>query len=71
MSEKTGFKLAASMMKIRFSIGLGLGIAAILLVGLFFLPQSLDSHGELNVVSTVITAFSSVGDINTFSSVEF
>ncbi|CAN6876190.1 unnamed protein product [Brassica oleracea] len=32
------------MMKIRFSIGLGLGIAAILLVGLFFLPQSLDSH---------------------------
>uniref|UniRef100_A0A0D3AM58 Uncharacterized protein n=2 Tax=Brassica TaxID=3705 RepID=A0A0D3AM58_BRAOL len=59
VSEKTGFKLAASMMKIRFSIGLGLGIAALLLVGLFFLPKSLDSHGELSVVSTVITASSS------------
>ncbi|KAL0682111.1 hypothetical protein Bca4012_048958 [Brassica carinata] len=47
-------------MKIRFSIGLGLGIAALLLVGLFFLPKSLDSHGELSVVSTVITASSSV-----------
>ncbi|KAF2562402.1 hypothetical protein F2Q70_00015006 [Brassica cretica] len=47
------------MMKIRFSIGLGLGIAALLLVGLFFLPKSLDSHGELSVVSTVITASSS------------
>ncbi|WZZ61058.1 hypothetical protein YC2023_061165 [Brassica napus] len=47
------------MTKIRFSIGLGLGIAALLLVGLFFLPQSLDSHGELSVVSTVITLFSS------------
>ncbi|KAL0814911.1 hypothetical protein Bca101_071354 [Brassica carinata] len=52
------------MMKIRFSIGLGLGIAALLLVGLFFLPQSLDSHGELSVVSTVITAFASLhGDL--------
>ncbi|KAF2576085.1 hypothetical protein F2Q70_00004604 [Brassica cretica] len=30
VSEKTGFKLAASMMKIRFLIGLGLGIAALL-----------------------------------------
>ncbi|WZZ72754.1 hypothetical protein YC2023_084124 [Brassica napus] len=59
VSGKTGFKLAASMTKIRFSIGLGLAIAALLLVGLFFLPQSLDSHGELSVVSTVITAFSS------------
>ncbi|KAG2280556.1 hypothetical protein Bca52824_051776 [Brassica carinata] len=48
------------MMKIRFSIGLGLGIAALLLVGLFFLPKSLDSHGELSVVSTVITASSSL-----------
>ena len=71
MSEKTGFKLAASMMKIRLLIGLGLGISALFLVGLFFLPQSLDSHGELSVVSTVITAFASAGDLNTFSSVEF
>ncbi|CAF1931462.1 unnamed protein product [Brassica oleracea var. botrytis] len=46
VSEKTGFKLATSMTKIRFSIGLGLGIAALLLVGLFFLPQSLDSHDK-------------------------
>ncbi|CAN6860823.1 unnamed protein product [Brassica oleracea var. botrytis] len=35
------------MMKIRLLIGLGLGISALFLVGLFFLPRSLDSHGHL------------------------